>query len=216
MKPEAPRRRLDARPTSGAAVVGNAMVTEVDTSPAEGAEARLLTAAAGGDRDAFMQLMAGHDDGLRVLAYRLLEDPDEMDDALQDVYAKAFIGLKGFRREAAIGTWLYRITYSTCVDRLRRRSREDAARTALADGQASSPDPVDAAGVRSDLARALASLPSGYRAAVLLVDRDGFDYEAAADILGVPVGTVASRLHRARAALRASLCPTRTEAVDDE
>jgi RNA polymerase sigma-70 factor, ECF subfamily len=181
------------------------------------AEARGLQAAAQGDREAFMRLLIPYDDGLRSLAFRLLDDPDEMDDVLQDVYAKAFISLSSFRHEAAVGTWLYRITYTTCIDRLRRRRRETALDAALAgDPRAGVADPADTFAVRDDVARALASLPPEHRAAVLLIDRDGFDYAAAAGILGVPVGTVASRVHSARASLRASLRPARREETDGD
>lgn len=162
-----------------------------------------------------MRLVAGHDSGLRSLAFRLLDDPDEMDDVLQDVYAKAFINLSTFRLEAAVGTWLYRITYTTCIDRLRRRRREAAARTALADtpGMAG-PDPAELIIARDGLACALAELPPENRAAVLLIDREGFDYATAAEVLGVPLGTLASRVHSARAALRTALRQTRTEGTD--
>jgi RNA polymerase sigma-70 factor (ECF subfamily) len=182
---------------------------------ADDAEALLVGAAAQGDREAFETLVVRHDVGLRSLAFRLLDDPNEMDDVLQDVYAKAFISLNGFRHEAAVGTWLYRITYTTCIDRLRRRRRETAAHTALlATPRFDGPDPADVVIARDGLARALAELPPENRAAVLLIDREGFDYAAAAEVLGVPRGTVASRVHAARSVLRAALRRTRTEAPD--
>ncbi len=141
-----------------------------DGPSASDAEARGLQAAARGDREAFMRLLSPHDDGLRSLAFRLLDDPDEMDDVLQDVYAKAFINLSTFRREAAVGTWLYRIAYTTCIDRLRRRRRETALDAALAGApRVGVADPADVFAVRDDVARALASLPPEHRAAVLLI-----------------------------------------------
>jgi RNA polymerase sigma-70 factor (ECF subfamily) len=182
-----------------------------DLSPT-GIERRLIQEAGAGDRSAFMRLIGGHDEGLRSLAFRLLEDPDQMDDVLQDVYAKAFAGLPAFRRDAAVGTWLYRITYTTCIDRLRRRRRDEAVQAAIGDdGHGSVPDPAEAVIVKDSLARSLSSLPAEHRAAVLLIDRDGFDYAAAADILGIPMGTVASRVHAARAVLRDALRPTEVE-----
>jgi RNA polymerase sigma-70 factor (ECF subfamily) len=129
-----------------------------------------------------------------------------MDDALQDAYVKAYRGLGRFKRDSSVGTWLYRIVYNACLDELRRGRRvlplvavEPAERVALG------PGPDDIAGWRSDLATALAALPPEQRAAVLLVDADGFDYAGAAAVLGVPAGTVASRLNRARVALRQAL-----------
>ena len=182
-----------------------------DLSPAD-IERRLIREAAAGDRSAFMRLVGRHDEGLRSLAFRLLESPDQMDDVLQDVYAKAFTGLPTFRSDAAVGTWLYRITYTTCIDRLRRRRRDEAMQTALEDaGHGSTPDPAEAVIAKDSLARSLSSLPAEHRAAVLLIDRDGFDYASAADILGVPMGTVASRVHTARAVLRDALRPASAE-----
>jgi RNA polymerase sigma-70 factor, ECF subfamily len=204
------------RLTRTRSTVGDAKVTMMGSLSVDDAESRLVSAASRGDREAFIRLVAGHDSGLRSLAFRLLDDPDEMDDVLQDVYAKVFINLSSFRREAAVGTWLYRITYTTCIDRLRRRRREAAAHTALADTPSmAGPDPAELIIARDGLARALAELPPENRAAVLLIDREGFDYATAAQVLGVPAGTVASRVHSARAALRTALRQTRTEGTDD-
>ena len=87
------------------------------------AEARLVARAASGDADAFARLLAGYDRPLRALAYRLLEDETAMDDALQEAYLKAYLALPDFGRTSRFGTWLYRITYNTCLDELRRRGR---------------------------------------------------------------------------------------------
>jgi RNA polymerase sigma-70 factor (ECF subfamily) len=153
------------------------------------------------DERAFAELVREHDEGLRALAYRLLGDRDRMDDALQEAYVKAFRALPRFRGESSLGTWLYRIAYNACLDELRR------ARTVVPlERAAEQPDPAPALPERTAtgdaLARALATLAHDDRAAVLLVDAQGFDYESAAEVLGVPAGTVASRLNRARAQLR--------------
>jgi RNA polymerase sigma-70 factor, ECF subfamily len=163
--------------------------------------------AARGDQVAFSQLVRHYDKRLRVLAYRLLGDPVRMDDALQEAYVKAYRALPGFRRDAAVGTWLYRITYNCCLDLLRREGRHRAAPLDCVDESASDPagEPGRLVAERTDLARALDALPPDQRAAVLLVDAEGFDYAAAGEVLGVPPGTVASRLSRARAQLRAVL-----------
>ena len=151
--------------------------------------------------DSFGDVVRHHDRALRALAFRLLGDADLMDDALQDAYAKAFRAYGGFRGDSEVGTWLYRIVYNACVDvrRVATRHRHDdlSARPLPA-----VEDDLETVAPFGDLAAALAALPDDQRAVVLLVDADGFDYTAAAEILGVPVGTVASRLSRARAALR--------------
>jgi RNA polymerase sigma-70 factor, ECF subfamily len=168
--------------------------------------AAVIDGAKRGDQHAFALLVKHYDPGLRALAYRLLGDPDRMDDALQEAYVKAFRGLSSFRGESSLGTWLYRIVYNACLDELKRDRRlvrlplEDAV-----DPADPRPDVADAVAGRSRLAEALAELTLEERAAVLLVDAQGFDYRSAGQVLGVPEGTVASRLNRARAALRRAL-----------
>jgi RNA polymerase sigma-70 factor (ECF subfamily) len=181
---------------------------DIATAPEPAADIRpaVLERARRGDQEAFAAVIRHYDPGLRALAYRLLGDRDRMDDALQEAYLKAFRALPRFQRRAKVGTWLYRIVYNTCLDELRK-----ARRTAVEplDENLDQPggwaDPADVAAGRGDLSRALAALPEQERAAVLLVDAQGFDYRDAARVLGVPEGTVASRLNRARASLRVAL-----------
>ncbi len=162
----------------------------------------------GGDERAFSLLLRRHDVRMRALAWKLLGDRDRMDDALQDAYVRAWRSLGSFRHDADFGTWLYRITYNACMDELRR----GAFRPTLHDWSDTGEQPaVTGAGpersvVAADsVERLLATLPPDQRATVVLVDGEGFDNQTAADILGVAVGTVASRLSRARATLRAGL-----------
>ena len=166
-----------------------------------------------GDHAAFATIVAHYDDRLRVLAFQLLHDRDLMDDALQDVYANAYRALAAFRGESGLGTWLFRITYTTCMGYLRRRRTE--ARGVLASYAdvgdlvdrlpVPNGDPADRVAARGDLAAALATLPAGQRAALILVFREGLTYEEAAVVLGIPGGTVGSRLTAARAALKQAL-----------
>ncbi|HEU5362637.1 MAG TPA: sigma-70 family RNA polymerase sigma factor [Gaiellaceae bacterium] len=171
---------------------------------AEDLDPRIVDRARRGDPRAFAQLVRHYDDGLRALAYRLLGDRSRMDDALQEAYVSAFRALPGFRGEAELGTWLYRIAYNACIDEL-RRARTVVPLDSVRERADPSPAPDERIAVRGDLGAALATLPPEDRAAVLLVDAQGFDYRSAAEILGVPEGTVASRLSRARAALRRHL-----------
>jgi len=136
-----------------------------------------------------------------------------MDDVLQEAYLSAFRALPRFRDDSSIGTWLYRIVYNECLDELKRKAR----RPALPLSEVVEPDDprsevAESVGRRRDLANALAALSAEDRAAVLLVDAQGFSYREAGAMLGVREGTVASRLNRARSALRAAL-DVRTEGL---
>ena len=145
---------------------------------------------------------------MRGLAWRLLCDRDRMDDALQEAYVKAWRAFPGFREDADFGTWLYRITYNACIDELRRGGTRPAPYdwSVTAEQPAvMSPGPERHAVARDSVARLLAKLPPDQRATLVLVDGEGFDNQSAADILGVAAGTVASRLSRARATMRANL-----------
>lgn len=158
-----------------------------------------------GDRAAFGRLVAIYDERLRALAYHLLGSREAMDDALQETYLAAYRGLSGFRGDSSLGTWLYRITYTTCLQRLRKaRTMEplpfdDQERVLVASG---SEEQVVA---RDELRRALSELSPERCASVLLVLRDGLTYAEAAEVLGVPQGTVASRVAAGRDQLVARL-----------
>jgi len=174
--------------------------------PLPDVDPELVRRAQGGDARAFTDLVRHYEPRLRALAYRLLEDRDLTDDVLQEAYLRAFKALGRFRGDSSLGTWLYRITYNACIDELRRGRKVVPL---LPDIESDTLDlrtgPEETAVARRDLAAALASLPSDMRAVVVLVDADGLDYGEAAKILGVPPGTIGSRLSRARAVLRAAL-----------
>jgi len=167
-----------------------------------------LARARRGDEEAFAALVRHYDPGLRALAYRLLGDRARMDDALQEAYVNAYRSLSRFKGTSSLGTWLYRIAYNACVDEL-RRTHDVVALESVRDRAQTGVDPTETLSLRQALAGALADLPVEDRAAVLLVDAEGFDYRSASHVLGIPEGTVASRLNRARAALRQSLQETR-------
>lgn len=204
-------------------------MTAATATPARRGEVApdVLRRAKAGDREAFTEVVRHYDHRLRALAYRLLGDRAAMDDALQEAYVKAFRALPAFREDAGLGTWLYSIVYRACIDLQRREGRHRPAplgptATGGPTGGAGRPntpepratgagaDPAGTAATRTDLARALSDLPVDQRAAVLLVDAEGLDYAAAATVLGVAPGTVASRLSRARTALRAALAEGET------
>ena len=182
-----------------------------DTSPPAAPEVddlALLTAHVAGSPEAFATLVRRHQDRLWAVALRTVRDPDDAADVLQDALVKAYRSAPGFRGEAAVTTWLHRIVVTTALDHLRRRRPVPSEPLNL-------PDPVDAVG-RSDTAvdvhEALAALPPDQRAAIVLVDLQGFSVDEAAQVLGCPPGTVKSRCFRGRARLAVLLAgygPTR-------
>lgn len=185
---------------TAAAAVGQVAVTESDREQPHA----LLEAARRGEPDAFMKLLAPERPRLETLAYRLLDDQADIADVLQDVYLSAYRALPAYRGDARLATWLYRITYNAC---LRHQARRPDAADLEPGEERPAPDHATAVAARLDLAAALAELPIEQRALVLMVDRDGFDYAAAAEALSIPLGTVSSRLAAARAKLRRALSP---------
>jgi RNA polymerase sigma-70 factor, ECF subfamily len=165
-------------------------------------DVELVELARAGDRRAFDELLRRHDDRMRGLAYRLMADRYAMDDALQEAYLKAYKALHRFRAGSDFGTWLYRITYNACIDELRKRKRAPLSTVDPIDPESGRPGPERVVSASETVRHALAELPVDQRVTVVLVDGEGFDHREAAQILGVAPGTVASRLHRARSALR--------------
>jgi RNA polymerase sigma-70 factor, ECF subfamily len=183
--------------------------TVIDLAGRRGADdppPTVVKAARRGDHRAFTRLVDQYDDRLRALAFHLLGSREAMDEALQETYLNAYRGLAQFRGEAGIGTWLYRIAYTTCLQRLRRPERlEPTDQERLEALAPPSPDLADEVALRDEVHCALSELTPAQRVAVLLIHRDGFSYAAAAEILNVPVGTVASRVAAARATLSGTL-----------
>jgi RNA polymerase sigma-70 factor (ECF subfamily) len=165
------------------------------------ADVELAIRAVTGDEVAFVEIVRRYDSGLRRLTYRLLGDRDAMDDVLQEAYLNAFGSIPRFRGQASPRTWLYRIVYNACLDHLRSLRRQPVGQYV----DSATRDPSEQADLRLSLADALATLAPEERTAVLLVDAEGLSYNEAAAVTGVAAGTIASRLSRARAALRRAL-----------
>jgi RNA polymerase sigma-70 factor (ECF subfamily) len=187
----------------------------------EPTDAALLAAHVAGDPDAFARLVARHRDRLWAVALRTMRNPDDAADALQDAYIAAFRRADTFRGEAAVTTWLHRIVVNACLDRLRRaRSRpsEPLPTDEERAGQLAAPatvDPIEAKEQQSVVADALAALNPDQRAALVLVDMQGYSVEEAARILGCAVGTVKSRCARGRARLLPLLASLRNPDAGD-
>ncbi len=171
----------------------------------EVSELSLVERAVGGDAEAFSQLVRRHDDRMRAVAYRMVGSRAAMDDVLQAAYLNAYRNVGRFRAEADFATWLHRIVINACHDWLRgvgRRSEVSLDELPEVEAPGSFEDRLALGG---ELSAALQNLPPDHRAAVILVDGEGLSYAEAAAVLDVERGTVASRLSRARAALRRDL-----------
>ncbi|MFJ8627548.1 RNA polymerase sigma factor SigM [Kitasatospora sp. NPDC093550] len=172
-------------------------------------DAALLARHVAGDPDAFGLLVNRHRDRLWAVALRTLGDREEAADALQDALVSAFRAAAGFQGRSAVTTWLHRIVVNACLDRARRGATrrttpldEDPQRLDTLVGSAEPADsPVVRAELHRELTAALAELPAEQRAALVLVDMQGYPVAEAAELLGVPVGTVKSRCARGRARL---------------
>jgi len=163
----------------------------------------LLRAALEGDGRAFSTLLARHEDRIFALAFRMTGSRADALDATQDAFILAFRRAASFRGEAAFSTWLYRIAINACKDLLRKKARESARVSAEeAPDEADPHMPVeDEVALRMDVAQALSELSDDYREAVVMHDIGGVPYEDIAAITDVAVGTVKSRISRARALL---------------
>jgi len=153
-----------------------------------------------GDVEAFDELMRAHEDRVFGICLRMMKDRDQALDATQDVFLTVFRKADRYKEQAAFSTWLYRVSVNTCYDHLRRRQRKrtEAIPEHLDPSDPHSGDILNAVELRPDIETALAGISPEFRAAVVLVDLEGMSLDGAADTLDLPIGTVKSRLFRAR------------------
>jgi len=202
------------------------------TEPADGA---LLARLRANDATALETLMERHAGRLYRVAFGITRNAADAEEVVQDVFVTLVRKLDTFEERSTLGTWLYRIAVNAALIKGRGKRatvevsledhlptfREDGHREGdraflLADWSQSPEDALLASETRTALERALAALPDGYRAIVLLRDVEGLSSEEAAEVLGESVSSVKSRLHRARMALREQVTrafrpPARTE-----
>lgn len=184
------------------------MGTRAPREPAAPTDHELLRRHAAGDPDAFSEIVRRHRDRLWAVALRTLGDREEAADALQDAFVSAYRAAHTFRGQAAVTTWLHRITVNACLDRIRRANSRRVAPMpeterleTLLEPHESAAEPAERQDVRRQLHSALNELPPEQRAALVLVDMQGYPVAEAAEILETPVGTIKSRCARGRARL---------------
>jgi len=195
----------------------------VDWSDVGGREASLVQRCAVGDEGAYAELVGEHQRMVVQLAVNLLGDRDEALDLSQEVFLRVFRTIHRFRGQSSLRTWIYRIAVNQARNRhrfWRRRHRGDqvsldahvAAHGDFLSGGEAGPDRVLAQKeLAAKLNQALESLPFDQRTAIVLREIDGLSYDEIAFSLGVAVGTVKSRLTRARQALRTELREARAQ-----
>ncbi len=181
-------------------------------------EAGLITRARDGDLEAFNRLILGHQDALFNAALRILGDDELAADATQDAFLAAFRGLNGFRG-GSFRAWLMRTVTNACYDELRRHKRrpttplepeghdgEDVESPRwLADPELSPEQQAEALELEPAIQHCLENLPLEFRTVVVMADLQGLDYTEVATAVHVPLGTIKSRLARARLRLRECL-----------
>jgi RNA polymerase sigma-70 factor (ECF subfamily) len=183
---------------------------------------RLIADCLGGRREAFGELVTRYQARLFNAALRLVQSTDDAADVVQDAFLNAFQSLHTFKGDAEFFTWLYRIAFNTAIS-LKRKKRPAVSLEAHTGEAGIDPDDPSeyvkpgAALERTEeerqLAEAIGRLSPEHREVLLLKDIEGLKYEDIAELLGVPIGTIRSRLHRARLELRELLVPLEERAV---
>ena len=177
-------------------------------------EQELVSAAKAGDQQAFEQLVLDNQNRIYSLAVRLAGDREEAFDLAQEAFVKAWQGLPAFQGESSFATWIYRLATNVCIDYLRKqkRRRQVESEVSLDDEELSWTEPADWSQdphrqlERSEqgraLARGLEALPEQQRQILVLRELSGLSYQEIAEKLNLDLGTVKSRIARARMALR--------------
>ena len=179
-----------------------------------------VRAAQAGDRDAFDRLVERHKDIVYAVAYRFAHDPDLALDLAQDVFIRAYRGIRSFKARSSFSTWLYRIAMNTCIDYTRRRSRSVDSRAVpeeVAEYAESEPigvqepagpaEAVLSGELGEQIQKAIDALPEYHKSVFVLYEIEGLSYKEIAEVVGCSIGTVMSRLHYARKKLRNMLAP---------
>lgn len=182
-------------------------------------ELKLIELSRAGDTAAFGELIVRYEKKVYNLAYRFTNNQEDAMDLTQEAFLRAYTSLTDFRGGASFGTWIHRITANLCLDEIRRRKRQpicslDVAVTTgdgeevwrqLVDEGETPLEAVEKRELQTAVQEGISSLDEEFRLAVILRDIQGHSYEEIAEIIGVSIGTVKSRISRGRRALKDKL-----------
>lgn len=187
-------------------------------STVEASESALIERWRDGDQRAFEDLVGRYEKKVYNLAYRMSGNADDASDLAQEAFVRVYTALPSFRGQSSFATWLYRIATNVCLDELRRRGRQPVLSldqpVAMDEGQVvrQTVDPstgpleeLERGEVQAAVQRGISSLQPEHRAVIVLRDLQGLSYDEIAEALECSLGTVKSRLNRARLALRERL-----------
>ncbi|MBV9760988.1 MAG: sigma-70 family RNA polymerase sigma factor [Acidobacteriaceae bacterium] len=182
-------------------------------------DARILRGLRAGIEDAYQELIDRYEQPIFGIVFRLLENPGDSSDVVQEVFLKVFRGVNSFREQSSLRTWIYRIALNEAHNHRRWFSRHCRCEISLEDERGGRPNPLELASDpgrspfeqaldsenRTLIERALAKINPVFRTAVVLRDIENLSYEEIAEILQISLGTVKSRILRGREALRREL-----------
>jgi len=191
------------------------------------ADETLVRRAQNGDQAALSELISRYERKTYTLAFRLMGNHADASDAAQEALVRVYTRLHNFRGDSAFSTWLFRVATNTCLDELRRRGRlrhasldvalptdEGALPRQTSDESDSPTERAERREIQAAVHRAINRLPDDYRVVVVMRDLHDYSYHEIAAMLDTSLGTVKSRLHRARQALRLILRATEAAKLD--
>jgi RNA polymerase sigma-70 factor, ECF subfamily len=182
-------------------------------------EARLVRLSRNGDRQAFEELVDMYQDKIYHLAYRMLNFSSEAEDVVQDTFLRVYMNMDRYDENQKFSTWIYRIATNLCIDRLRKRKPNYSLDAEMPDGEGadwysllpSNQDTPEEEIVLSEtqdqIRKAISTLPEKYKSVVILRYLHDMSLQEIGDVLGMPVTTVKTRVHRGREYLRKKLEP---------
>lgn len=176
---------------------------------------KLVKKALKGDITAFDELVTRYQKKVMNTAYGMVSDYHDACDAVQEVFLRVYKNLSSFKGESQFSTWIYRITANVCNDILRKRKKhtvisldkddENSPHSDIPDDGATPHEAAEQSEVQSAVRKAVADLPDDYRTVLTLYEFENLSYEQIAEILKCPLGTVKSRINRAKKTLRKKL-----------